>query len=98
MAHAPDHAIPERVRLVIALTEANSRHLSGESRRAGLEVMLAGATGDAAHPGEPAERTRRIALLREDMAAAEAKLAEIEAERERLYAALEALDAPGGQQ
>jgi len=92
VARADDHPIPERVRLVIALTEVNSRHLSGESRRNGLEIVLARVLEDAARAAAPAGLAERMAMLREDLAVAEAALALIEEERARLYAALDALD------
>ncbi len=90
-----DHAIPERVRLVIALTEVNSRHLGSESRRAGIEVVLARVEADWAAGAAGPDAPCQIAMLRADMAEAEAALAAIEAERERLYAALEAAEAKG---
>ena len=37
---AAPNPIPERVRLVIALTEINSRHLSSEARRGGAEIEI----------------------------------------------------------
>ena len=37
---AAPNPIPDRVRLVIALTEVNSRHLSSGARRGGAEIEL----------------------------------------------------------
>jgi hypothetical protein len=80
---------------VIALTEANSRHLSGQNRRFGLELVIARVLQDAEPADAPARLAEQLAMLREDLAAAEAALILIEEEQLRLYAALDALDAPG---
>lgn len=99
MAPADEHAQSERVRIVIALTEANSRHLSGQNRRFGLELVIARVREDAERADAPGGLAEQLAMLREDLASAEAALVLIEEEQLRLYAALDALngapDAPG---
>ncbi len=73
--------IPERVRLVIALTEVNSRYLRGENRCAGAEIELACALACEKREGVTPDRTRDIAQLRERLSASESELLAIEAER-----------------
>ena len=53
----------ERMRLVIALTEVNSHHLRGESRRAGAEIELACALACEKRDGVSPDGTRNIAQL-----------------------------------
>ena len=55
----------ERMRLVIALTEANSRHLRAESRRAGADIELAWALAAEQRDGVSPEGAANIARLRE---------------------------------
>ncbi|SAL24928.1 hypothetical protein AWB64_01985 [Caballeronia sordidicola] len=73
--------IPERVRLVIALTEVNSRYLRGENRCAGAEIELACALACEKREGVTPDRTRDIAQLRERLSASESELLAVEAER-----------------
>lgn len=80
--------IPERVRLVIALTEVNSRYLRGENRCAGVEIELACALACEKREGASPQLTRDIAELRERLNASENALRAIEAEREWLEDAL----------
>jgi hypothetical protein len=90
----------ERMRLVIALTEVNSRHLRGESRRAGAEIELACALACEERDGVSSEGTAQIEQLRERLGAAESALRAIESERERLANELAELDnraSPGTQ-
>jgi hypothetical protein len=74
----------ERMRLVIALTEVNSHHLRGESRRAGAEIELACALASEQRDGVSPDGTRNIAQLRERLSDAERALQAIESERARL--------------
>jgi hypothetical protein len=87
--------IPERVRLVIALTEVNSRYLRGENRCAGAEIELACALACEKHEGATPERTRDIAQLRERLSASESELLAIEAERDWLENELANFDTTG---
>lgn len=87
--------IPERVRLVIALTEVNSRYLRGENRCAGAEIELACALACEKREGTTPERTRDIAQLRERLGASENELLAIEAERDWLENALANFDTSG---
>ncbi|MGA7777402.1 MAG: hypothetical protein WCA85_06780 [Paraburkholderia sp.] len=90
----------ERMRLVIAMTEVNSHHLRGESRRAGAEIELACALACEERDGVSPEGTAQIEQLRERLGEAESALRAIEAERERLANELAHLDsraAPGTQ-
>jgi hypothetical protein len=96
--------IPERVRLVIALTEANSRYLRGENRCAGVEIELACALACEKREGASPERSQDIAQLRERLSASEAALQAIETERNWLEHELANFDStasgrqPGGLQ
>jgi hypothetical protein len=87
--------IPERVRLVIALTEVNSRYLRGENRCAGAEIELACALACEKREGVTPERTRDIAQLRERLKASENELLAIEAERNWLENELANFDTTG---
>jgi septal ring factor EnvC (AmiA/AmiB activator) len=82
----------ERMRLVIALTEVNSHHLRGESRRAGAEIELACAVACEKRDGVSSDRTRNIAQLRQYLYDAERALRAIESERAQLEAELANLD------
>jgi hypothetical protein len=82
----------ERMRLVIALTEVNSHHLRGESRRAGAEIELACALACETRDGVSPETTSHIEQLRERLGEAENALRAIESERERLANELARLD------
>ena len=82
----------ERMRLVIALTEVNSRHLRGESRRAGAEIELACALASEERDGVSNDRARDIAQLRERLSDAERELRSIEFERAQLEDELANLD------
>ncbi len=82
----------EHMRLVIALTEVNSHHLRGESRRAGAEIELACALACEECDGVSPEGTAHIAQLRERFGEAESALRAIESERERLANELAQLD------
>lgn len=76
--------IPERVRLVIALTEVNSRYLRGENRCAGAEIELACALACEKREGTTPDRTRDIEQLRARLNASENELLAIQAERDWL--------------
>jgi chromosome segregation ATPase len=82
----------ERMRLVIALTEVNSHHLRGESRRAGAEIELACALACEERDGVSPKGTAQIEQLRERLGEAESALREIESARERLANELAQLD------
>jgi len=90
----------ERMRLVIALTEVNSHHLRGESRRAGAEIELACALAGEKRDGASPDGTQNIAQLRGRLSDAERALQAIESERARLEDELVNLDAmpPGAKQ
>jgi hypothetical protein len=82
----------ERMRLVIALTEVNSRHLRGESRRAGAEIELACALAREKRDGPSPDGMRSVAQLREQLSDAERALQAIEFERALLEDELADLD------
>lgn len=82
----------ERMRLVIALTEVNSRHLRGESRRAGAEIELACALACETRDGVSSEAALQVEQLRERLGEVESALRAIESERERLANELAQLD------
>lgn len=82
----------ERMHLIIALTEVNSRHLRGESRRAGAEIELACALACLEHNGVSPEGAAHIEQLRERLGEAESELRAIESDRERLAKELTDLD------
>ncbi|WP_233801510.1 hypothetical protein [Paraburkholderia sp. HP33-1] len=82
----------ERMHLVIALTEVNSRHLRGESRRAGAQIELACALASAERDGVSQEGAAYIEQLRERLDEAECALRAIESERDRLANELAHLD------
>lgn len=82
----------EHMSLVVALTEANSRHLRAESRRAGAEIELAGALAGSNGDGTSPNSAARIEQLRERLSEAESALRAIESDRERLGNALSCLD------
>ena len=92
-------AIPDRVRLVIALTEVNSRHLRSETRRAGAEIELERALEDQRRHGTSAALTARIVDLQGRFAIANGEAEAIEAERAWLEDALVHFDdpSPGGE-
>jgi hypothetical protein len=87
--------IPERVRLVIALTEVNSRYLRGENRCAGAEIELACALACEQREGATPERTQDIVQLRARLDASENELLAIEAERDWLENELANFDTAG---
>ncbi|WP_318229316.1 hypothetical protein [Paraburkholderia terrae] len=82
----------ERMHLVIALTDVNSRHLSGESRRAGAEIELACALASEARDGVSPEGAALIEQLRERLDEADSALRAIESDRDRLANELARLD------
>lgn len=84
----PAPAIPERVRLVIALTEINSRHLRSETRRAGAEIELESALEDARRTGVSLPLSAGIVGLQARLAIANSEAQAIEAERTWLEQAL----------
>ena len=86
--------IPERVRLVIALTEVNSRHLRSETRRAGAEIELERALEDERRDGASAALSSRIAEMQARLANVTGEARAIETEREWLEQALIHLDDP----
>jgi hypothetical protein len=90
-------AVEQRMRLVIALTEINSRHLSAEGKRAGAEIELLGALEEQASGGLSADLSARIDTLRERLAAADSELRGLEAERGRLDLALADFDQAGNE-
>ncbi|MPW05349.1 hypothetical protein GCT19_06745 [Paraburkholderia sp. CNPSo 3155] len=81
-----------RMHLVIALTEVNSRHLRGESRRAGAETELACALASEERDGVSPARAACIEQLRERLGEAECELRAIESARDRLENELAQLD------
>ena len=85
-------AIPDRVRLVIALTEVNSRHLRSETRRAGAEIELERALEDQRAGGDSQLLVQRIAELQSRLALAQREARDIETEREWLEQALTHID------
>lgn len=91
---AAPNPIPDRVRLVIALTQINSRHLSSEARRGGAEIELERALLDQRHGGSTVPSPALIAQLQARMAEADAETRTIEAEREWLEQALTHFDDP----
>ena len=70
--------------MVIALTEINSRHLRGESRRAGCEIELERALQDTRQGDTSDAVATRVIELRAKLEAADGELRQIEAEREKL--------------
>jgi len=80
------------MRLVAALMDVNSRHLKGEARRAGAEVMLQQAVEAEAAGGARSAGAERVDLLRGRLAEAENELLALEAERARLDAELDAAE------
>jgi hypothetical protein len=82
----------ERMRLVLALTEVNSRHLRGESRRAGAEIELACGLAREKRDGPSHDGMRSVAQLREQLSDAERALQAIEFERALLEDELADLD------
>ena len=91
---AAPNPIPDRVRLVIALTEVNSRHLSSEARRGGAEIELERALQDERLQGPTAVLLACIAEMQSRMSAADAEARTIEAERDWLEQALTHFDDP----
>ena len=91
---APPNPIPDRVRLVIALTEVNSRHLRSEARRGGAEIELERALEDERLQGPTPVLLARIAEMQSRMSAADAEARRIEAERDWLEQALTHFDDP----
>ena len=84
--------LTERIRLVIALTEVNSRRLRINARRCGAEIELQRALDDEARAGASPSQKAIIGELRERLAAADDELRKIEAEHEWLEDALINLD------
>jgi hypothetical protein len=82
----------ERMHLVIALTEVNSRHLRGESRRVGAEIELACALACEERDGVSPEGAAYIEQLRGRLCEAESALRAIESDRDRLANELAHLD------
>ena len=91
---AAPNPIPDRVRLVIALTEVNSRHLRSEARRGGAEIELERALEDERLHGPTPVLLARIAEMQARMSAADAEARTIEAERDWLEQALTHFDDP----
>ena len=81
------------MRLVIALTDVNSRHLRGESRRAGAEIELACALELKKRDGASLESEQDIMRLQARLGDAERSLREIESERGQLENELAEFDA-----
>ena len=91
---AAPNPIPDRVRLVIALTEVNSRHLRSEARRGGAEIELERALEDERLHGPTPVLLARIAEMQSRLSAADAEARTIEAERDWLEQALTHFDDP----
>jgi hypothetical protein len=92
---SPDRGpLSERMRLVTALTEINSRHLKGEARRAGAEIALQEAIEAEARRGSGGADAARgsVAVLRLRLEEADNELRALEAERTRLDAELSAVE------
>jgi hypothetical protein len=86
-----------RVRVIIALTEVNSRHLSAEGRRGGAEIELQEALDHEAQDSSSPDLADRVRFLRHRLEAADAELRTLEVQRARLDRQLSELDgtAPG---
>ena len=91
---AAPNPIPDRVRLVIALTEVNSRHLRSEARRGGAEIELQRALEDERLQGPTPVLLARIAQMQSRLSTADAEARTIEAERDWLEQALTHFDDP----
>ncbi len=91
---AAPNPIPDRVRLVIALTEVNSRHLRSGARRGGAEIELERALDDERAHGPTPVRLARIVEMQSRLSAADAEARTIEAERDWLEQALTHFDDP----
>ena len=91
---AAPNPIPDRVRLVIALTEVNSRHLRSGARRGGAEIVLERALEDERLHGPTPVLLARSAEMQSRMNAADAEASTIEAERNWLEQALTHFDDP----
>jgi hypothetical protein len=81
--HNPN-PIPERIRLVIALTEVNSRYLRGENRCAGAEIELACALAYGKREGATTDHAMDIPRLQAQLNERNAELQAIEVERDWL--------------
>ena len=91
---AAPNPIPDRVRLVIALTEVNSRHLSSGARRGGAEIELERALDEERLHGATPVLLARIVEMQSRLSAADAEARTIEAERDWLEQALTHFDDP----
>ena len=91
---AAPNPIPDRVRLVIALTEVNSRHLRNGARRGGAEIELEGVLEDERLHGPTPVLLARIVEMQSRLGAADAEARMIEAERNWLEQALTHFDDP----
>lgn len=85
-SNAPDLA--ERMRLVVELTDINSRHLLGEGRRGGARFELERACEDLVREGSRPDLEERIAVLRQRLRDAEGELLALEQRRAQLAWAL----------
>ena len=78
----------ERMRLVARLTEINSLHLSGQGRRAGIDIELSRAVADQTQDGASPGISIRIDGLHRQLETAETELLALETERRKLNNAL----------
>ena len=90
----PDHI--RRVRLIERMTELNSQHLKSESRRGGLEIEIARCEEAIALGDRSQDFSASLDALRRQLADIERFRQDIGRERDRLEAALNALE--GGSQ
>ncbi len=82
----------ERLRVVARLTEINSLHLSGQGRRAGLDIELTRALEDRTRDGASPGHTVSIDGLSRQLEILEAELRALETERRELNAVLAGFD------
>lgn len=88
-----DPDLVERMRLLEALTDVNSRHLLGERHCAGAEIELFGALEEEARGGASPELESRISALRLALDAVQHEQARLADQRIRLERALAGLNA-----
>jgi hypothetical protein len=84
--------IPPRIRLVIALTEVNSRHLGGQTRLAAAEIELERALEDGRQGVEGPTLDAHRKRLQQQLDEARHELLVLEAERNWLEQALANFD------
>lgn len=86
----------ERLRLIEALTEVNSRHLLGERHCAGAEIALFAALEQETRDGASAELSAHISTLRRTLDVAVHEQAQLADTRTQLEQALSKLDHTDG--